>query len=366
MIRLSRRAGLASALMAGALPALAQASAMAQTATGSQARATGQTGTDGQIPAAEQHRPVRIAMVLPGREGIQEAAFRQYLLHLGLQITFDVYSTGDDPARLPAILERLKAERPDLIYTTGTPTTLGIAGRFDAGSDSGFVQDIPIVFTTVAEPIAAGIVGPGDPPVRDNVTGSSHIPPLDRQVETILTYRPVRTIGTVYNPAELNSALTVKALGSQLAGRGLDLIAVPVPLNADGLPEPEPVAGLVRGLARDGAEFLYIGPDTFIAARMGPAVTAAALDAGLPSFSTEEVCFQIAPGALVGLVSRRADQGVAAGYKAEQILLHGADPSQLPTDALAHFSLLVNVPVADARGLSPPMGLIQIAEFVRT
>ncbi|MFC3230415.1 ABC transporter substrate-binding protein [Marinibaculum pumilum] len=364
MTRLSRRAVLASVLMAGALPA--QAKALAQAVTGGQTGATGRTATAGQVPIAEQHLPVRIAMVLPGREGIQEAAFRQYLLHLGLQVTFDVYSTGDDPSRLPAILERLKADRPDLIYTTGTPTTLGIAGRFDAGSDSGFVEDIPIVFTTVAEPIAAGIVGPGDPPVRDNVTGSSHIPPLDRQVETILAYRPVSTIGTVYNPAELNSALTVKALGSLMADRGLDLIAVPVPLDADGLPQAEPVADMVRGLARDGAEFLYIGPDTFIAARLGPIVTAAALDAGLPSFSTEEVCFQTAPGALVGLVSRRADQGTAAGYKAEQILLHGAEPSQLPIDALAHFSLLVNVTVADALGIYPPMGLIQVAEFVRT
>lgn len=348
MMRRSRREILHGAL-AGGFAALAGYSIAAA------AVATGQ-----RHPAAGRYR---IHMVLPGVEGPQEQAFRYYLLEHDIEAEIVVHSTGDDPSRLPDIVAALKARKPDLIYTTGTPSTLGVAGRYDAPDDGRFIRDIPVVFTTVADPVAVGLMPSLDGP-GGNVTGSSHLAPLQQQVSTILTYRAVRSIGMLYNPAELNAVLTMEALEPLLQGQGIRFLKSAVPLDAAGLPRPETVAGRIAALAGDGAEFLYIGPDTFVASRAGATVTQAALDHRLPSFAAVEASMRLLPGALLGLVSSETEQGLAAGYKAEQILVQGRDAGALPSHPLARHSLLVNVPVARALDLYPPMEIVTMAEFI--
>ncbi len=349
MIRRSRRAFLRHAL-AGGLVVAGAAGPLQALAAGA-----------GASPA--HNPPFRIHLVLPGVEGKQEEAFRYYLMEHGVKAEFTVDSTGDDPGRLPAIVARLKADPPDLIYTTGTPTTLGIAGRYDDPDDGRFIRDVPIVFTTVADPVAAGILPSLDSGAR-NITGSGHLAPLQHQLSTILSYRPVRTIGVLYNPAEPNAVLTVQQLEPLANAQGIRLLKSAVPLDASGRPRPETVSGLIADLARKGAELLYIGPDTFVASRAGPAVTQAALDNRLPSFSAVEATMRLQPGALLGLVSSETDQGLAAGYKAEQILVQGRHPATLPSHPLARHSLLVNVPVASALDSYPPMEIITLADFV--
>jgi putative tryptophan/tyrosine transport system substrate-binding protein len=52
------------------------------------------------------------------------------------------------------LLAAIRKIKPDLIYSWGTPTTLLIAGT----TKKPIIQDVPIIFTTVAEPVKSELV----------------------------------------------------------------------------------------------------------------------------------------------------------------------------------------------------------------
>src|SRR3546814_2015881 len=66
--------------------------------------------------------------------------------------------------------------------------------------------------------------------------------------------------------------------------------------------------------------------------------------------------------ALVGLFSTAVNVGRFAAFKAEQILVGGQSPAQIPIETLRRFSLLINMPVAHAIQVYPPISLLNLAE----
>ena len=116
---------------------------------------------------------------------------------------------NEEVARLPGFVEEIRAVQPDLVYTWGTPVTLGIAGRYDATDKAKFVTDIPIVFALVASPTAAGLVADRAIPNR-NLTGAVHVVPTDTQLRAMHSYRPITRLGVLYSASEQNSVSIVQ------------------------------------------------------------------------------------------------------------------------------------------------------------
>lgn len=333
------------------------------TLPGRDATARNGAGSRSAGPMAPGARPFRIHMVLPRPEGRQEMAFQHALRQRGLRLEIRTDVTQDDPARLSDIVKRIRQTRPDLIYTTSTLTTLGLVGPHDQSPGSDHVRDIPVVFGNVTDPVGSKIVKPLSAP-GGNVTGSVHLAPLPAQLQTLLAYRAVETIGMLYNPAEPAAEPTSTALGSLASERGVRLIARPVPLDSSGQPQARAVPGLVAGLAEEGAGFLYISAERFSSGTAARVLTQAALDNGLPSFSATEPPLLTRPGALVGLVSVAVDQGLAAAQKAEQILVHRRAAGEIPVSPVSRWSLLINAATARHLQVFPPLALIALAEFV--
>jgi putative ABC transport system substrate-binding protein len=119
---------------------------------------------------AQQGRVRRIGVLLVGDESDPEAkrrlsAFTQALVDLGWtdgrNIRIDLRWGGGDANRMPGLAQELVGLQPDIILTNGTPVTVALQRE---------TRTIPIVFATVVEPVASGIVPRLNQP-GGNITG---------------------------------------------------------------------------------------------------------------------------------------------------------------------------------------------------
>ena len=306
--------------------------------------------------------PSTVVMVLPREEQNIEAAFRDYLKKRPVPARIEVLRFSGKAEDGPALVAQVRQLKPDLIYAWGTNTTLALAGPADAGAASGFIQDTPIVFTEVTDPVGSGLLRQLDPPQR-NVTGVSHVAPLAVQLNTMRTYRPFKRLGYLTNPNEPNSALVLAALRKLGGATGFEVVEEVVPPDARGNPDPATLPALIQRIAAKQVDFLYIGPSTFLAFTHRDLVTQAALQARLPTFCATESIVRKA-SCLFGLFSSGNNVGRFAGYKAAQVLLEKQPVGKLPAETLQRFSLLINMQTARALALYPPLQLLNVAEVV--
>lgn len=307
-------------------------------------------------------RPWHILMITFRGETEVERGFRAYLAEAGLAVRYTVRDLQQDITRMPAVRQEIAALAPDLIYVWGTPATLALVGRHD-DPDPGhrFIRDIPVVFALVAAPLQSGIVAQLERPGR-NVTGAVHVVPPPVQLRVMQNYRPYRKLGVLYNGAESNSVAIVEQTRAFCERQGVQLLTRRFHTDARGQPVADGVEQLVEQLSADGAEWLYLLPDTFLGS-LYHRVMPTALRLRLPSFGAAELAVRTG-GALVGLVSRYHSVGQLAGAKAQAILAEGRAAGEVPVETLKRFSLLVNMRVAHSLRMYPPIDMLNYAEVI--
>lgn len=298
-----------------------------------------------------------VVLVTPRGETVMERVFMDELKRRVGPVRFTLVKPDvAQPAAMAALPERIRQEKPDLIYTWGTPTTVAVAGAHDAPK----IADIPIVFTVVADPLRAKLVTNLKAPGR-NLTGTSHLAPMAVQLDAMRSYRPFKTLGVVYNPKEANTRFMLEDLTAEAKQNGLELLIESVGLNAAGEPDPATLAPQIDQLKARGAEWLYLGPDTFVAFTHRQLTTDAAVKAGLPSFSANESAIRDA-NALFGLFSPVENMARFVAFKAAQILKGEKKVAEVPIETLQRFSVLVNMCVAQTLRVYPPMSLLSYAD----
>ena len=306
----------------------------------------------GPAASAGTHVP-RIYMILFRGETDVEAGFHQWFKDNRLQADFMARSVEMDASRVPALLEEARAWRADLIYTWGTPVSLAVAAR---------EFDIPVVFTMVSAPIAAGLVQSLASSQR-NLTGVSHVVPARQQMSAIRSYRRFDRIGAIFNPNEVNARVAMREMRVEAERVGAEFTPHPVPLDEQGQPRAAAIPEMLQEFAERKSQLIYIGPDSFIASHR-ILVTEAALALGLPVFSAAEVALRDG-SALFGLVAGYKNVGRLTAHKVAQILYHRVKPSALPIETPGTYSYLVNMDVARQLGMMPPARVLQFAEQIK-
>lgn len=289
-----------------------------------------------------------------------DLGFQRYLQEAGLNVEFIVRDVQHDASRVAAILDELPIIAPDLIYTWGTPVTLAVTGTVEQPNTHPALGQIPVVFALVAEPQKAGIVRNLAEPER-NVTGTIHVVPLERQLQHMRSYRDFERLGVLYNPAEANSQAVIQGLQQYAQTHGKQILARPLQM-VDGKPSAEGLEGLMEQLHRDGAQWLYLPPDTFLGT-LYEHITPMAMERKIPLFASTELSMR-SGNALTGVVSRYYSVGQLAGAKATDILLGKKSVQQTPVESLKRFSLMVNMQMAQQLTLYPPLPLLNYAEVV--
>jgi putative ABC transport system substrate-binding protein len=124
--------------------------------------------------AQQRDRIRRIGVLVGGNENDpgtnpQVSAFIQALAGLGWtdgrNVRMDVRWSGSDINRIRALAQELVGLQPDIIVTFATPATVAVQRE---------TRTIPIVFASVGDPIASGIVARLDRP-SGNVTGTVNL-----------------------------------------------------------------------------------------------------------------------------------------------------------------------------------------------
>ena len=305
--------------------------------------------------------PFHVYLVVWRGETDVEHGFRAHMYERGIPVRYTLRNADRNRSKLPEFAAEIRAEKPDLVHTFGTSVALGIFGPHTGAEPGMHIGDIPGVFSIVSYPVQDKIVEQFEAPGRP-LTGSIFLTPINTQIDTILAYRPIDTLGVIYNPLERNSVTNVDQLRTETGARGITLLEYPVPLNAEGRPDATRLPELVDALVRDGAQFLYMGPDSFITVHSLD-ISERAADRGIPSFAAVEASFERSR-AMLGLVSRYFLIGKLAGAQAENILVGGEAPENLPVASLARFAILIRMPVALQLGIFPPMGLLRVAQVV--
>ena len=320
-------------------------------------------------PAAGAGPRFTIAMVLPRSQQNIEAGFTGYLQRQGVQVQYVPIRYDAKQEEETQLRARVRDAKPDLIYAWGTPTVLALAGKFEPASASksahdDFIRDIPIVFSEVTDPVGAGLIPSMEKPQR-NVTGVSHVAPLQVQLNAIRAYRPFQKLGYVHTPNEPNSQLILTRLQELAREQKFEVVTTALPLLANGAPDDSQIAPAIASLAKNGADFLYVGPITYLAYNHRDTVTNAALTNKLPTFcATESIVRQ--SGCMFGLFSNGTNVGAYAGSMARQILVDKKPAASIAASTLQRFSLLVNMRTASELQLYPPLLLLNVAEVINT
>ena len=97
----------------------------------------------------------------------------------GANVIYDRQNAQGDMNKANAIAQKFIDEKVDLIHAIATPTTQAVVK---------IVKNIPVVFSSITDPVNAGIVPKDSAPGKKtgtNVTGVSDRWPVFRQMETV-------------------------------------------------------------------------------------------------------------------------------------------------------------------------------------
>lgn len=128
----------------------------------------------------------------------------------GKNLTLREHNAQGNMSHAVLIARKLVAANPDVLVPISTPSAQTIV---NAAKD----RDIPIVFCSVADPVAAGIVQTLDKP-NTLITGAMDFPDLEKVVVFIGKTRPsLKKLGVLYSAGEVNARKIVTELGKQVA-----------------------------------------------------------------------------------------------------------------------------------------------------
>jgi putative ABC transport system substrate-binding protein len=305
--------------------------------------------------AQQSLRVRRIGVLMPFDENdpapkLGLSAFTQALADLdwadGRNVQIDLRWDGGDPNRIRALAQELVGLQPDIIVTNATPPTLAVQRE---------TRTIPIVFTTVADPVASGIVERLNQP-GGNVTGFANYEVTlgGKWLDLLSEIAPgLKRVAIMFNPDSPGVLILIPSL--ETAARSLKVELITAPVHSDMEIEAD-----VAALGREPGGGLFVVPDGFMITHRAPVKLAAARnnvpavygpslfarDGGLLSYGVDNVA-----------IWRRAATYVDR-------ILRGAKPADLPIQFPTKFEMAVNLKTAKALGLTVPQSILLTADEV--
>jgi putative ABC transport system substrate-binding protein len=279
-----------------------------------------------------------------GRTNV-DAGFEAYLDARGVKYAITYHNADRDPTAFPYIVSRINADkRADLVVTWGTTVTLAIFGKHDDRTPTHI--ELPGVFTVVSDAKRSKIIDPADE--TRHITGATHVPPLPRQFSAMMIYKPGKAIGVLYTPTENNSVVILEQLKELGERYGVHIVAIPFAL-VDGKPVSTNTKAALAQFKKEGCEWLYLPPDSYLGTQARDVVLPEAHRLGLVTFASTEQLMQA--GAAFGFVSTYYDLGALAGEQAYEILVERKAPGEIPVTTVGRFQHQMNVKTAKALGV---------------
>jgi putative ABC transport system substrate-binding protein len=249
----------------------------------------------------------------------------------GKNLKWEFQSAQGNAGTAAQIARKFIGEKPDVIVAIATPSAQSLVAA---------TKTIPIVYSGVADPIAAQLVKDWKPS-GTNVTGLSHMLDLNKQIDIMKDVVPnLKKVGIVYNPGEVNSAVVVKQLKGLLEKQGIALIDVAAPRTVDVGPAAKSLIGKV--------DMIYSTTDNNVVSTYESLVKVCN-DAKIPLVASDTD--SVKRGAIAAYGVNFYDLGRATG-KIVLRILQGEKPGDIPSSVSKDLALFVNPAAAQKQGVT--------------
>ena len=264
-------------------------------------------------------------------EGIEEALKAAY----GNTVVIDRQDGNFDSATCDTIAKNMVAKNYDIIVPIATPAAISAYAAAQG-------TDIPVVFSAVSDPVAAGLVDSMEAP-GGNCTGTSDVLDLEAQVTLIQTMQPdVKKIGVLYTTSEANSVSQLQMLKEIAAERGLEIVEQGVQTAAD---IPQAAASVTAK-----ADCINNFTDNNVVGNLNTLLEQANT-AGIPVYGSEEE--QVVNGCLASISLDYVALGIKTGEMVIAIL-GGESAATLPVATITDGTAVVNTDVLEFFHLTLP------------
>ena len=257
------------------------------------------------------------------REGFKDA-----IKESGLNVTFDEKNANGEVATANMIANNFVTEKVDLIYAIATST---------AQSAAQATNKLPVVFSAITDPEAAGLI-------KENVTGISDRVNVKQQLELLLKLdSKIKKVGVIYNSSEQNSKVQVDDLKKAASELGITIVEKSVTQVSE---IPQASEALVRE-----SDALYLPTDNLVASAIN-LITEKATAAKKVAFGAEAA--HVKGGALITQGIDYYEMGKEAGKIAVEILKNGKKPSEIKFKKMDLNDIVINNKTLAAIGINFP------------
>jgi putative tryptophan/tyrosine transport system substrate-binding protein len=267
----------------------------------------------------------------------------------GDNVTFDVQYAQGDMNNSNTIANNFVGDKVDLIFANSTPSAQSALNAVTKAN-----KDIPILFTSVTDPVGAKLVAAMEEP-GELITGTTDTHPdaIPNTIKFISEETDAKTVGLIYNPGEQNSVAQVEAVKGVLDEYGLKAEEASVATSAD-------VKQAAESLI-DRADVFYIITDNTVVSALA-SVIGVANEKDIPVFAGE--FDSVKGGAFAAFGFEYYDIGYETGVMAAKILKGEANPSDLEVQFPQNLKLVMNKKAAEEQGIEIKDNWADIAEFL--
>lgn len=254
---------------------------------------------------------------------LEENGFKE-----GDNVTYDIQNAQNDMNNSNTIAQNLVGDEVDLIFANSTPS---------AQSALNATSDIPIIFTSVTDPVGAKLVESFDKP-GENITGTTDTHPeaIPKTIEFIANEFKAENVGLIYNAGEQNSVAQVEIVKKALNSKGMKAVEKSVSTSAEVKQAAEALVGKV--------DVIYIATDNTVVSAL-ESVISVANDKDIPMFAGE--FDSVNRGAFAAYGFDYKDIGYEAGQMAAKILKGEATAADLSVQYPQNLKLKMNKKAAD-------------------
>ena len=255
----------------------------------------------------------------------------------GKNITIDRQNAQGEQPNCFIIAQKFMDDKVTLIHAISTP---------NAQASVKLCKGIPIVFSSVTDPVATGIV-PVMGKTGTNVTGVSDRWPISLQCRMYQDLVPqAKRWGTIYNPGDVNVTFHVKEMKKAVEEAGGTLVEAHISASAEVMQAAQSLVGRV--------DAVHITSDNTVVSAFESVVKVCNTNK-IPLFAGDRD--SVARGALAAYGPDYFLVGYTAGKKAARIL-KGEAPGEVPAGLASAYSLWVSLKHAADQGVSLPVTLV--------
>lgn len=304
-----------------------------------------ETAGNGQKPSGSKEFKIGITQfaVHPSLDAATKG-FKQALKDKGINAKFDEQNAQADMNNTQTIAKNFVGNKVDLIFANATPSAVAALNA---------TKEIPIVFTSVTDPVGAGLVKSFDNPGK-NITGTTdnHPDATGKTIGFITDEVKAKKIGVIYNSGEQNSVVQVKQVKALAEKKGAKLVEVSVSTSAEVKQAAESLVGRV--------DAIYIPTDNTVVSAL-ESVISVANSKKIPLFVGE--LDSMKKGAVAASGFNYYDIGYQSGVMAADILTGKKKPSEIPVELPKTLKLVINTKAAEAQGVKVNPDWKKLGEF---